>query len=172
MDDTPITDSERRALRAMVAVGCDRETAAKALGWTREQINEALQNDADFAREVLQAEGQAEFHHMRILHNAAKDEKHWRAATWWLEHRAKKDDGRVSLLQAIAAQLDEFVEQLVKIVQVEVKADEDRKRLLARLQELSRDEQPVTESLPAMDRDSGDLTREEESEKINDEPRA
>jgi hypothetical protein len=148
MDDTPITESERRTLRAIVAMGCEQESAVKSLGWSREHLEEVLENDAELAREMLQAEAQAELHHMRSVHSAAKDEKHWRAATWWLEHKAKKDDSRVSLLRRFASLLEQFIERLIQIVQVEVKQEQDRQRLLDRFRELSREIVPASEPLP------------------------
>ena len=49
----------------MLHLGCDRETAGKYLGWTPAQLRSELKNKTDFSREVLRAEGAAEFHHLR-----------------------------------------------------------------------------------------------------------
>ncbi|TWU30218.1 hypothetical protein [Bythopirellula polymerisocia] len=149
MDDTQINDSDKRALRTMLFVGCDREMAAKVLGWTAEKLRKALESDTEFANELLQAEGQAEFHHMRVLHNAAKDEKHWRVAAWWLERRAKRRYGRRSQRDLTDTQLEDFIENLARIIQSEVTQDEDRQRLLEKMAEFLRGEsQEITEPSP------------------------
>ncbi len=166
MEDSPITDNDRRTLRAIVAAGCDRDTAAKALRWTREQLEEAVRNDPQLAGEVLQSEAQAELYHMRNVQSAAKDEKHWRAATWWLDRKTKKEDGRVSLLRKFASLLEQFIERLIRIVQVEVKQEQDRLRLLDRVRELSREVLPAGDSLPQGKED----VEEHHSEPLAEEP--
>ena len=145
MDEPLITDTERRNLQGMLAMGCERETAAKTLGWSRERLEEVLKSDAELAGDMLQAEGKAELYYMRNLHLAAQDEKHWRASTWWFDHKTKKEDSRTSLLRKFASLLESFIERLIRIVQVEVKQNDDRQRLLDRFRELSREVMPTDE---------------------------
>ena len=131
-----ITPTQQRALRAMVAMGCDHEMGAKALGVTPEELDDLLSRDPQFAQELWQAEGQAEFHHMRTLHAAAKDEKYWRAATWWLERRAKRYASRPRTPQLSPALLDQYLETLAEILLEEVRDPAVQRRVLARLADL------------------------------------
>lgn len=128
---------EKATLRAMTAMGCDREMAAKGVGWTVGQLRHVLGDDPEFAQVLLRAEGQAELHRMRILHNATKDEKHWRAATWWLERRAQNRYARRISRSVTTVEIQEFIDELVDIVFAEVTREADRERLVTSLAALA-----------------------------------
>ncbi len=127
---------EKATLRAMAAMGCDREMAAKAVGWTISQLRQVLRDDPEFAQALLRAEGQAEFQRMRNLHSATKDDKNWRAATWWLERRAQNRYARRSR-KLTTAEIQELIDELVDIVFADVTREADRERLVISLATLA-----------------------------------
>lgn len=127
---------DKNTLRAMISTGCDREMAAKGVGWTMERLREILGDDPEFAEELLRAEGQAEYHRMRNLHNATKEEKHWRAATWWLERRARSRYARQSRALT-TVEIQELVDEMVDMVFLDVTREADRERLVTSLAEFA-----------------------------------
>lgn len=146
MQDKPITDSDKQALRGMVSMGCASDVAAQTLGWTPEQLADTLRSDPAFALEVSQAKGKAHFHFVRSLHSASKDEKNWRAATWWLERRAQKQFGRNKNQVWTDADLVAFLDALTQIVVQSVHDPEDGQRLLAELGVLAQGTAHTTEA--------------------------
>ncbi|QEG37834.1 hypothetical protein [Bythopirellula goksoeyrii] len=145
MEDKPITESDKRAIRTMVAMGCEITVAAQALGWNSEQLADELHSNPAFASEVEQAEGQAQFHFVRSLHSASKDEKHWRAATWWLERRAQKQFALRGSRAWTDAELVAFLDSLTTIIVKSVSNLEDRQQLLADLGSLAQGETHTSE---------------------------
>lgn len=121
---------EKATLRAMASIGCDREMAAKTVGWTVSQLRQVLGDDPEFAQVLLRAEGQAEFQRMRILHNAIKEERNWRAATWWLERRAQNRYSRRMSRNVTTTEIQEFIDELVEMVFGAVTREADRERLV------------------------------------------
>lgn len=132
-----MTDEQKKEVVLIAAVGCDRETAARYVGCSLEQLNTAALADPDFAARVRRAEAGCELAHMRSIQQAAKDPKNWRASVWWLERRmperyAKREAGTVSrreltrFLKAVAAGLVGALER-----------DEDRERVRQTLKELT-----------------------------------
>ena len=74
---------------------------------------------------------------MRTVHNAAGDEKYWRAATWWLEQKAKKRFSRCGARQVTTVEQQKYLGELIDVIFSEVTDDEDRERVLARLSEMA-----------------------------------
>ena len=129
----PLTDDQKREFCLIVLIGCDRETATKYLGCTQHQLQNALKQDPQFAKQLARAEATPEFIHMRNLHNAAKDEKHWRVSVWWLERCAPERYARRNPDAISAAQLRQIIKQLADAIAGEVANRDDRQRLLTRL---------------------------------------
>lgn len=133
-----LTPEQKREVCTIAAVGCDREIAARYLGCRPAELQEEVNADAQFARQLAQAEAGAELVHMKNLKVAAQEEKNWRASVWWLERRSPQRYGRRAADAVPAAQVQQFVEALAAIIAEEVREPEDRDRLLARLGELAR----------------------------------
>lgn len=136
-DEQSFTDEQKRECCLMVSIGCDRETACNYLGKTAEELRLEMRSDAEFRRQLLRAEATPEFNHMRNLYQAAKDAKHWRASVWWLERRAPERYARRLPDSLTTDELSRFVEELAEAILGEVNNDRDRRRLLARLIELT-----------------------------------
>ena len=130
-------DEQKREFCLMISIGCDRETAGKFLGWKPADLHRELEQDAEFHKQLLKAEATPEFSHMRNLHNAAKDEKHWRASVWWLERNAPERYARRAAGALTAAQLQEVIEELAEVIAKEVVSEEERRRLLARFEQIA-----------------------------------
>jgi len=147
----PLTEDQKREFCLIVLIGCDRETATKYLGCSLRQLQSALQQDPQFVKQLARAEATPEFIHMRNLHNAAKEEKHWRASVWWLERCAPERYARRSPDAISAAQLRQIIKQLADAIAGEVASRDDRQRLLTRLASIAQavegDEQvPLSDS--------------------------
>ena len=132
-----ITSEQKKAILKMVAVGCERNVAAKAMQVTPSQLRRQLNSDPDFAAELLRNEGAAELQRMTTLHKAGKDVKHWRAASWWLEQKAKKRQARSRAKQVTTREMQAYLAELIDEIFSGVKCDEDRERVLQRLAEMA-----------------------------------
>ena len=114
-------------------IGCDRETASKYLGFTAQQVESLLQCDSAFMQQALKAEGAAELHQMKNLHDATKDSKQWRASVWWLERRAPARFARRTANAITASEWNSFLTAIVDAILAEVTNEADRQRLIARI---------------------------------------
>lgn len=132
-----LTDQQKGHIYACVSVGCDRAAACKVARCTMRQLRNELEQDTEFSEELLRLEGATELHRMRTLHNAAKEEKHWRAATWWLEQKAKKRFSRRQAKQVTTVELQQYLGEMIDLMFSEVASDEDRDRVVARLSEMA-----------------------------------
>lgn len=132
-----LTDQQKGHIYACVSVGCDRSTACKVARCSTRQLRNELKQDTKFCEELLRLEGAAELHRMRTLHNAAGEEKNWRAATWWLEQKTKKRFSRRRAKQVTTVELQQYLGELVDLMFSEVTSDEDRDRVSARLLEMA-----------------------------------
>lgn len=117
-------------------LGCDRDTASKYLGYTTSHLEKQLAEDIEFLRKTLKAEGAAELHQMKNLHNATKDAKQWRASVWWLERRAPSRFGRRSALAITAPEWSRFLAVIADAIVAEVSSEADRQQLIARIAQL------------------------------------
>jgi hypothetical protein len=131
------TNDAKRNLCLILSLGCDRQAAVKYVGWSFEELRGELLQDAAFAADVRRAEAASEMMHMRNIHNAAQDDKHWRASVWWLERRAPDRYGRRAAESVTPLQLESFLALIVSAVVEEVRATDDQERLLARLQHIA-----------------------------------
>jgi hypothetical protein len=127
-----LSNEQQAQVCGVLSVGCDRQTAADYLGCSLADIRRAMQSDSAFAASVRRAEASVELMHMRNVQELAKDKKDWRASVWWLERRAPERFARRAGA-VTARQLKAFVALLTGAIQEDVRCDEDRARLVARL---------------------------------------
>ncbi|MCG8451383.1 MAG: hypothetical protein MI725_17595, partial [Pirellulales bacterium] len=137
-EHSQFSDKQKQEFCLMISIGCDRETACKYLSWRPDQLRRALEQDPEFAKQLLKAEATPEFSHMRNLHNAAKDEKNWRVSVWWLERNAPERYARRAPDALSATQLQQVIEELAEAIVSEVASECDRERLLARFEQIAR----------------------------------
>ncbi len=77
-----LDEGKRREVIAILSVGCSRATAAQYVGCHGTTITRTATRDAEFARQVRQAESLLEIKHLKNIDAAAKDTRYWRAAAW------------------------------------------------------------------------------------------
>jgi hypothetical protein len=138
--DESLTEPQKNKLCWMALLGCDRATLSKYVGVSPERLQRELLADADFARDLLHAEAEAELRHMGNVHRASQDEKHWRTSVWWLERRAKSDLAAPDDA-ALPPEVCAALEQLAEIVVAEITdpaARQSLRRRLMQVVELSR----------------------------------
>jgi hypothetical protein len=131
-----LTDEQRRSICTILSAGCDRETATNGVGCSLDELRREMTRNHEFAIEVRRAEAACELTHMQNVRSAAREDKNWRASVWWLERRAPERYGRRDAGVVTTRQLESFLSQLVSTITAEVHDDEDRVRLVARLQQI------------------------------------
>ncbi len=134
-----LTPVQRDQVCGILALGCDRETAAGYAACTTTDIHRTMEQDAQFAARIRHTEAGAEMSCMQTVRAAAKDVKNWRAAVWWLEMHAAdrfkpRGAGEVSI-----AQLHEFLKVLSTILCDEIECESDRRRVIGRMYESIRE---------------------------------
>lgn len=134
----PVLDEgKRREICAILAVGCNRETAAKYVGCHRTTITKTAQRDEGFALALEQAESKYEILHLSHINKAATEGRYWRAAAWALERkypaRYGQSHGQLLSIEQVRQVLSQFADVLLE----EVPEDPDRQRILERLTALT-----------------------------------
>ena len=132
-----MTDEQKSSATMIATVGCDRESAAKYVGCTIEEFDEAVLRDRDFARELHKAEAGCELAHMRNIQQAAKEDRHWRASVWWLERRVPERYARREVGSVSRKELVRFLSSIASGIASSVRNDEDRRRVLEKIEELT-----------------------------------
>jgi hypothetical protein len=72
--------NDRRAILAIVGVGCSRSRAAKFVGCSVGAIDALARRNCEFGRRLGEAESQAELLHLKNINTAATEARYWRAA--------------------------------------------------------------------------------------------
>ncbi|MEO1497499.1 MAG: hypothetical protein AAFV43_10145 [Planctomycetota bacterium] len=132
-----MTDKQKQEAALVVSVGCDRETAAKYVGCSIDDLVEAARRDAGFAAALRKNEAAAELAHMRNIQQAAKDDKHWRASVWWLERLAPERFARRDAGAVTRRELTGLLSAIAGGIAAEVRHEDDRRRVLDKLAELA-----------------------------------
>jgi hypothetical protein len=130
-----LSAEQKAQVYGILSVGCDRETAANFVGCSQTDIIRAMRSDPEFARTVRRTEAAAELSHMRTVHNAAKDEKNWRASVWWLERRSPERFGSRSAGTVTARHLKAFLTILGEGLNSDIHDAADHERVMSRFKE-------------------------------------
>jgi hypothetical protein len=133
---TLLTEEQKDQICAILAYGCDRETAAGIVECTVVDIGSEITNDPGFAINVRRAEATAELRHMQNILNATKDGKYWRASVWWLERRSPERFGRRSAETITPKQLEQALVAWNEVITCEFPTSEERKRVTACIEKL------------------------------------
>lgn len=129
---------QKKEVCVIASIGCGREIAARYLGCSEAELETAIAKDKKFCDDLKQAEAGAELKHLRNVQRAAEDEQQWRASVWWLERRAPERYGKAISERAVSInRLRKFLESLAAVIAEEVQREEDRQRLLGRLETLA-----------------------------------
>ncbi len=166
-----LTDEQKGQICGILSVGCDRETAADFVGCAIPDIGRAMQQDTAFAANVRRTEAGSELSHMRNVQQAAKEAKNWRASIWWLERHSPERFGPRGAGEVTVRQLKEFVDTLSGIFHNEIRDEEDRRRVIFRMdQAISTIDRLVRSSVPGAYAELGELPAENEEAAWDDEP--
>jgi hypothetical protein len=131
-----LTDEQKAQIFGVLAVGCDRQTAADYIGCSLVELQRAIQHDAAFAAEVRRAEAQVELRHMGVVERNAREKENWRTSVWWLERRSPERFARRANT-VTHRQIKSIIAILVDILGEEVQDTEDRNRTVARFNRVS-----------------------------------
>ena len=88
-----LNDLRQRVVVALLSLGFSRRTAARHVGISHTSIARAAARDPHFAKQLSDAESVADFSALRMVRDAARQEKYWRAAAWLLERRLPDEFG-------------------------------------------------------------------------------
>lgn len=129
-----LTDQQKHEICGVIGIGCDRDTAAKYAHTTWAELHAAMRDDPAFAARIRHEEAVIEIKHMTQIRTASKKEANWRISVWWLERLAPDRYGPRGAGEVNSRQLKKFIEHIGNTLINDVRGEEDRTRLLARLQ--------------------------------------
>ena len=139
MSKAPILDwKKQKIIIAILSIGCSRRTAARYVGCTPASIQATAKVDEKFREQLCQAEKNAEIEFTKCVHNAALQERYWKAATWMLERLNPEDFGKKQVDTLPPAEIAKIITRLAEIIVEEVKNPAVRKKILARVEEMMR----------------------------------
>jgi hypothetical protein len=134
----PLTNEQKSQICGVLAVGCDRRTAADYIGCSLADIRRSMQQDAKFLADVCRVEAQVEVRHMSNVQEMATGEKRdWRASVWWLERRSPERFGRRTAGAITMPQLKAIIAILAESIASDVHDDGDRDRIRRRLKTIA-----------------------------------
>lgn len=156
---TELSAEQRGQIYGILSVGCDRETAANFIGCSLAEIVRAMRSDAEFNASVRRTEAAAELNHMRTVQNAAKDEKNWRAAVWWLERRSPERFGSRGAGTVTARHLKAFLTLIGECLNSDIHDATDRERVMLRLKEFQSMADDLADELPQATTSTNELPK-------------
>lgn len=132
-----LDDAKKREICAILAVGCNRETAARYVGCHPHTIRNTAHREAPFALELERAESKHEVKHLAFISKAAEEGKYWRAAAWALERKYPGRYGARRPDMFTVEQVSHVLSQFAAVVLEEVPEASQRERILSRLSDLT-----------------------------------
>lgn len=134
---SPLTDEQMVQICSILAVGCDRDTAAGIAECSVVDIGRAIADLPQFALRVRRAEANAELRHMKNILDATKDGKYWRASVWWLERHSPERFARRPAGAITPHQFKQAVVAWSEILQQEFDSPVDQQRITTCLDEIT-----------------------------------
>jgi hypothetical protein len=132
-----LDDAKRREICAILAMGGNRETAARYVGCHRTTIAKTAERDEAFAEALSRAESLHEVQHLTNINRAGKEGRYWRASAWALERRYPARYSKRNPRMVTMAQVAQILSQFADLVLDEVPTPEYRERIIARLGDLA-----------------------------------
>ncbi len=86
-----LDEAKRNRIIALVAGGSSRRSAARFVGCAPSTVTRTALRDEKFAEELAHAEALSQIELMRMVRNAARQDRYWRAAAWLLERVNPQD---------------------------------------------------------------------------------
>ena len=135
----PVLDQYKKGqILAIISMGHSRRTAARYVGCAPSTITNTAERNAAFAKSLRQAEQKSEIDNMKNIQEAAKKAQYWRAAAWILERRNPEDFAPKNPNALTIDDLRRLLAEFVQIIMEEVTVERYRRRLLKRLDALTR----------------------------------
>jgi len=135
----PVLDQYKKGqILAIISMGHSRRTAARYVGCHPKTLVNTAERDAAFAKSLRQAEQKSEIDNMKNIQEAAKKAQYWRAAAWILERRNPEDFAPKNPNALTIDDLRQLLAEFVQIIMEEVTVERYRRRLLKRLDTLTR----------------------------------
>jgi Na+/proline symporter len=110
------SEAMKREVVRLVSQGFSVRLAARSVGCAEGTIRYARKRDPQFAQEFEQGQADREMELLRIIREAAKDPRQWRAGAWWLERmfpeRYAPCKGRGISAQQLAEHVDQFFDDI------------------------------------------------------------
>jgi hypothetical protein len=132
-----LDEGKQREICAILAVGCNRQTAARYVGCHPSTIRRTALSDKKFRRAIRHAESKHEILHLTHINTAAKEGRYWRAAAWALERKYPARYGHREPHMFTIEQVSQVLAQFADVMLEEVPKAAHRKRILARLTDLT-----------------------------------
>jgi hypothetical protein len=130
-----LTKTQRNKITSMLNIGGDRSMAAGYARCHPATIRAEMRRDAEFANQVTQAELRNESSFLKVIHQAGKDPKQWRAAAWALERLYPERYARRKGNTLTEEQVSQLIAEMAEIVASEL-PQRYRQRVFARLADL------------------------------------
>ncbi|MCI0333781.1 MAG: helix-turn-helix domain-containing protein [Planctomycetes bacterium] len=137
-----LDEAKRREICALVTAGCGIEGAARYVGCAASTIRREALRNPQFSEQLRRADVGAELGPLQAIRRAA--ERYWRAGAWFLERTNPQRFAKQNVLLLKPEQLKHSFQLFTNILLDEARDPELRRRLLRRLNRLSRDLQRET----------------------------
>jgi len=135
-----LEDSQKRGrILGVLAIGCSLRAAARIVNCSPSTICREARLDPDFAAALEKAKGDSEVNFMKRIFDASKKDQYWRAAAWALERRHPEHYAPRAPEAITIGQIARLVAKLSQIIEEEIPAARFRKKVLARLDALTRE---------------------------------
>lgn len=133
---TPLDAQTKTGILAVISLGATLETAARYFKREPSELVDELVADAEFQREVKQAQEQAEVFFLKQVKSAALDAKNWRAATWSLERLYPDRYGRIKAGSISLDELRALFERLRETISEEFDDPRAREKIESKIDAL------------------------------------
>ena len=131
-----LTATLKNSIVTIIAAGLSRVSACKYAGISSRQLEHLMVADKDFEFQIRKAEEEAELYYLQRIREAAKTDKSWRAAAWWLE-RSRPDRYAPTKPEVLTQEtVLAFVSQVMQVISQELRDDDMQLRIFDNIQQL------------------------------------
>lgn len=124
--------NQKKRILTLLTAGCSRRAAARCVGCVPSTIANTALRDSEFALELTNAEANLETDLLEAVRNAAKVDRHWRAASWLLERKFPVDYTPHPPKLYNVDQISNLVEAVVATISDDL-TPEQRQRIIKKL---------------------------------------
>jgi len=129
-----LDEVQQRGICAVLAVGGDRQTAARYIGCSADAIRKTAEVDPEFEERMKRAESDFEIFNLSNIQQAGK--KSWHASAWILERVHPERFGKRGPLTIPITDLKVILTRFAEAIRKEVANEELSNRLVDRLDKI------------------------------------